>query len=144
MTPKARNGPVEQMRVLLVAHRSARQQRIQTFNQLRHLAFCAPEPIRIRFKDPYRTGLVAEAAGMRPRKGSDEVVFTTNSVIRNLARASLGSTMRCATSTPPQLHRRSRTPACDPRNVTSVMLPAGVWPAVALTEVSLMSTNATR
>ncbi len=49
--PKHRNGPVEQMRVLLVARRSARQQRIQTLNQLRHLVLTAPEPIRIRFKD---------------------------------------------------------------------------------------------
>ena len=36
VTPKSRNGPVEQMRVLLVARRSARAQRIQSLNQLRH------------------------------------------------------------------------------------------------------------
>jgi transposase len=53
VTPKSRNGPVEQMRVLLVARRSARAQRIQTLNQLRHLVFCAPETIRSRFKDRY-------------------------------------------------------------------------------------------
>ena len=64
--PKAGNGPVEQMRVLLVARRSARQQRIQTLNQLRHLVLTAPEPIRIRFKDRYKAGLVSEAASMRP------------------------------------------------------------------------------
>jgi transposase len=86
VTPKSRNGPVEQMRVLLVARRSARQQRIQTLNQLRHLVFTAPEPIRARFKDRYKTGLVAEAAKMRPRKGSDPVAYTTNLVIRDLAR----------------------------------------------------------
>jgi len=86
VTPKARNGPVEQMRVLLVARRSARQQRIQTLNQLRHLVFCAPESIRTRYKDRYQTGLVTEAANMRPRKGSNPVIFTTNVVIRNLAR----------------------------------------------------------
>ncbi len=85
-TPKTRNGPVEQMRVLLVARRSARQQRIQTLNQLRHLVFCAPESIRVRFKDRYKTGLVSEAANMRPRKGSDPVAYTTNLVIRSLAR----------------------------------------------------------
>jgi transposase len=45
--PKARNGPVEQMRVLLVARRSARQQRIQSLTQLRHLVLTAPEPIRM-------------------------------------------------------------------------------------------------
>jgi len=85
-TPKSRNGRVEQMRVLLVARRSARQQRIQSLNQLRHLVFTAPEEIRVRFKDRYKTGLVTEAANMRPHKGSDPVVFTTNMVIRNLAR----------------------------------------------------------
>jgi transposase len=84
--PKSRNGPIEQMRVLQVARRSARQQRIQTLNQLRHLVFTAPEAIRVRFKDRYKTGLVAEAAAMRPRKGSDPVAFTTNTVIRDLAR----------------------------------------------------------
>ncbi len=86
VTPKSRNGPMEQMRVLLVARRSARTQRIQTLNQLRHVVFTAPEPIRVRFKDRYKTGLVTEAANMRPRMGSDSVVFTTNVVIRNLAR----------------------------------------------------------
>jgi len=83
--PKTRNGPVEQMRVLLVAKRSARAQRIQTLNQLRHLVFCGPEPIRVRFKDRYKTGLITEAARMRPRPGSDPVLFTTNVVIRSLA-----------------------------------------------------------
>jgi transposase len=86
VTPKTRNGPMEQMRVLLVARRSARQQRIQTLNQFRHLVFCAPEPIQVRFKDRYKAGLVAEAAKMRPRKGSDPVLFTTNTVIQTLAR----------------------------------------------------------
>ena len=86
VTPKSRNGPVEQMRVLLVARRSARTQRIQTLNQLRHLVFTAPEPIRVRFKDRYKTSLVTEAANMRPRIGSDPVAFTTNTVIRDLAR----------------------------------------------------------
>ena len=84
--PKTRNGPVEQMRVLLVARRSARRQRIQTLNQLRHLVFCAPEEIRVRFKDRYKRGLVTEAAAMRPRPGSDPVTYTTNLMIRNLAR----------------------------------------------------------
>ncbi len=86
VTPKSRNGPVEQMRVLMVARRSAREQRIQSLNQLRHLVFTAPESIRIRFKDRYKTGLVTEAANMRPNQGSDPVIYTTNLMIRNLAR----------------------------------------------------------
>ena len=74
--PKTRNGPVEQMRVLLVARRSARQQRIQTLNQLRHLVLTAPDEIRVRFKDRYKTGLVTEAAAMRPRNPDDLLIGT--------------------------------------------------------------------
>jgi transposase len=55
-------------------------------NQLRHLVFTAPDEIRVRFKDRYKTGLVSEAAAMRPRKGNDPIVHTTNVVIRGLAR----------------------------------------------------------
>ena len=84
--PKTRNGPVEQIRVLMVARRSARQQRIQSLNQLRHLVFTAPEEIRVRFKGRYKTSLVTEAANMRPNQGSDPVIYTTYLVIRNLAR----------------------------------------------------------
>jgi len=86
VTPKSRNGPVEQIRVLMVARRSAREQRIQTLNQLRHLVFTAPEGIRTRFKDRPKMGLITEAANMRPHKGSDPVTYTTNLVIRNLAK----------------------------------------------------------
>jgi len=86
VTPKSRDGAVEEMRVLLVARRSGREQRIQTLNQLRHLVFCAPEEIRVRFKDRPKRGLVTEAANMRPRKGSDPVTYRTNLVIRGLAR----------------------------------------------------------
>ena len=39
VTPKTRNGRVEQMRVLLVVRRSARQQGIQSLNQLRQVTF---------------------------------------------------------------------------------------------------------
>jgi transposase len=97
VVPKSRNGPMEQMRVLLVARRSARQQRIQTLNQLRQLVFTAPEPIRVRFKDRYQRGLITEAAKMRPRKGSDPVTFTTNTVIRNLAKRIQGLTAEMRT-----------------------------------------------
>jgi transposase len=86
VTPKTRNGPVEQMRILMVARRSARSQRIETLNQLRHLVFTGPEEVRSRFKDRPKTGLVTEVARMRPRKGSDPVLFTTQTTMRGLAR----------------------------------------------------------
>ncbi len=96
VTPKSRDGQVEEMRVLLVVRRSAREQRIQSLNQLRHLVFTAPEEIRVRFKDRPKTGLVSEAANMRPRKGSDPIAYRTNQVIRNLAKRiqSLNTEMR--------------------------------------------------
>jgi transposase len=75
VTPKTRNGPVEQIRILLVARRSARSQRIETLNQLRHLVFTVPEEVRARFKDRPKTGLVSEVAKLRPRKGSDPVLY---------------------------------------------------------------------
>ncbi len=86
VVPKWRNGSVEQMRMLMVARRSARSQRIETLNQLRHLVFTGPEPVRVRFKDRYKTGLVTEVAKLRPRKGSDPVLFTTQVTMRGLAR----------------------------------------------------------
>ena len=84
--PKTRNGPVEEIRILLVARRSARSQRIETLNQLRHLIYTGPETVRSRFKDRYKTGLVSEVAKLRPRKGSDPVLFTTQVTMRGLAR----------------------------------------------------------
>ena len=86
VTPKRRDGTVEQIRVLMIAHRSARMQRNQTLNQLRQIVFTGPEEVRVRFKDRYKTGLVSEVAAMRPRKGSDPVTYTTYVVMRGLAR----------------------------------------------------------
>ena len=86
VTPKRRDGAVEQMRVLMIARRSARMQRNQTLNQLRQVVITGPDEIRVRFKDRYKTGLVSEAARMRPREGSDPVTYTTYVVIRSLAR----------------------------------------------------------
>ena len=57
VTPKWRDGTVEQMRVLMIARRSARMQRNQTLNQLRQVVICGPDEVRARFKDRYKTGL---------------------------------------------------------------------------------------
>ena len=86
VTPKTRNGPVEQIRILLVARRSARSQRIETLNQLRHLVYTGPETVRSRFKDRYKTGLITEVAKLRPRKASDPILYTTQVTMRGLAR----------------------------------------------------------
>jgi len=86
VVPKTRNGPVEQIRILMVARRSARSQRIETLNQLRHLVFTGPEQVRARFKDRPKTGLVTEVAKLRPRIGSDPVLYTTMVTMRGLSR----------------------------------------------------------
>jgi len=86
VTPKTRNGPVEQIRILMVARRSARSQRIETLNQLRHLIYTGPETVRSRFKDRPKTGLISEVAKLCPRKGSDPVLYTTHMTMRGLAR----------------------------------------------------------
>ena len=84
--PKLRDGPMEQMRVLLVARRSARDQRIQTLNQIRQLVFTAPGPIRERFVARPQVSMLTEMAKMRPRVSSDPVSYVTLCTIRNLAR----------------------------------------------------------
>src|SRR5680860_185155 len=84
--PKLRNGPVEQMRILAVARRSARDQRIQTLNQIRHLVFCAPGAIRERFVGRYQVTMLKEMAALRPRPGADQIGYVTLTTLRDLAR----------------------------------------------------------
>ena len=47
---KTKDGNVEAIRALVVAKRSARDTKIKTFNQIRHLGFTAPEEIRQSLK----------------------------------------------------------------------------------------------
>ena len=70
---------MEQIRVLMMARRSAREQRIQSLNRMRHLVslFLSRSGSD---KDRYKTGLVSEAANMGPNKGSDPVTYPTNVV----------------------------------------------------------------
>ena len=46
---KSKDGPVEAIRALLVARRSARNYRISSLVQMRHLVITAPQPLRERF-----------------------------------------------------------------------------------------------
>jgi transposase len=70
VTPNRRDGTVEQMRVLMIARRSARRQRNQTLNQLRQIVSTGPDEIRARFRDRYKTGLVSMA--MWPNNGETD------------------------------------------------------------------------
>ena len=63
---KSKDGPVEAIRVLVIAKRSARQARVKAIAQMRHLGFTAPEQLHCRLKGMTVTALVAECAGLRP------------------------------------------------------------------------------
>ena len=47
---RPRTGPVEAIRVLVVAKRSARQSRVKAIVQMRHLVFTAPDQLHSRLK----------------------------------------------------------------------------------------------
>ena len=83
---KTRDGDVEAIRALVVAKRSAKSSKIQAMNQIRHLGFCAPDEIRQSLHGVSRRLLAKTAAGMRPRAGTDPVVFATKTALRTLGR----------------------------------------------------------
>ncbi|MEX2134813.1 MAG: transposase, partial [Acidimicrobiia bacterium] len=82
-SPKARNGNVEAIRVLMIARRSAVDTRIETLNQLRHVVFTATPEIRAKFTGLSAIALVNKAAALRPRE-EDQVRYTTLVTIRAL------------------------------------------------------------
>jgi transposase len=83
---KSGTGPVEGLRALLVAKRSARSIRIRTTGQLRHLVITAPEDLRVQLAGLTTKALVSRAAGLRPRAGNDPVRHATKTAIVTLAR----------------------------------------------------------
>jgi transposase len=84
--PKDRDGNVEAIRVLMVARRSAVDERIQILNQIRHICFCATDEIRTRFEDLSPKALLNATSTLRPRQGDDVVRYTTLIVLRELGR----------------------------------------------------------
>jgi transposase len=80
------DGPVEAIRALSVVKRSCREERIRTKNQIRHLAFCAPDELREATKSLSRSRLAAETARWRPRPGADPVLFATRFAMATLGR----------------------------------------------------------
>jgi transposase len=84
--PKGRDGAVEAMRVLCVAKRSARNQRISALCQLRHLGFTAPDELRIQLHGLSTNALVAKTVGLRPTSTTDVVLSMTKLALRELGR----------------------------------------------------------
>jgi transposase len=83
---KTKDGNVEAIRALVVARRSARDTKIKTMNQIRHLGFTAPEEIRQALHGVSRQLIAKKAAGMRPNPSGDPVVFATKMALRTLGR----------------------------------------------------------
>ena len=82
---KTKDGPIEAIRVLVVAKRSARQARGKAIVQMRHLGFTAPEQLHCRLKGLSVTGLIAESAKLRPTQSSDPVTAATKASLSSLA-----------------------------------------------------------
>ena len=83
---KSRDGNVEAIRVLMVARRSARNMRVKTLCQIRHLCITGPDELRQRLQPLSAIMLPREAATMRPRAGGDIVAYATKLAVRTLAR----------------------------------------------------------
>lgn len=105
--PKQRDGNVEAIRVLQIARRSAVEERIQILNQMRHICFCADDEIRDRFHAMSPRMTITEAANLRPRKNTDDIVrYTTLMRPGRTCAASLRSR-----------HRRARQSGTDSTGV---------------------------
>jgi transposase len=83
---KSRDGNVEAIRALVVAKRSAKSTKIKTLNQIRHLGFTAPEEIRQPLQGLTAKMVARQAAAMRPRAGTDPVIYATKTALRTLGR----------------------------------------------------------
>ena len=83
---KTRDGNVEAIRALVVAKRSAKSTKVKSLNQIRHLGFTAPEPIRQSLHGLSPRMVALRCAGMRPRDGSETVTFATKTALATLGR----------------------------------------------------------
>jgi len=83
--PKRRNGPVEAIRALRVARRSAIKARSQAAHQLHCLVTTAPDPIRDRLRQLQLPALVESCARSRPG-AARTAAHATRFALRMLAR----------------------------------------------------------
>ena len=83
--PKAGDGPIEMLRVLQAARRSAIKARTQAANQLHALVVTAPDSLRTRLRGLSRPRLVATAAAFRPRLPLTSTMTATQLALKSLA-----------------------------------------------------------
>jgi transposase len=83
-TPKTADGPVEALRFLLTARRSAMKARVAAQVQIKSLLITAPNSIRARYQGLTDTALIRALAAW-PADDGDVVAVTTRTVLRSLA-----------------------------------------------------------
>ena len=109
--PKTRNGPVEAIRMLTVARRSAVKARTQGHNQIHGLLVTVPEALKDHLSGRRGGALSDACARLRPATTADAVTAAAKTALRSLARrhqalsaeiAALNSELRarCAAANP--------------------------------------------
>ncbi len=83
--PKSGNGPVEAIRMLTMAHRSAIKARTQVINQLHALVVTAPDQVKHQLRGLSPQARVNVCAGFRPGDGDTTITYAKH-VLRLLAR----------------------------------------------------------
>jgi transposase len=84
-TPKSRTGPIEAIRTLRVARRSAIKARSQAAHQLHSLVSTAPDELRDQLRGLRLGELVEHAARLRPGDPADPIQ-ATKAALRSIAR----------------------------------------------------------
>ena len=89
-TPKAHDGIIEAIRVLLVAHTSTMRALQKAGARIRSLTITAPEALRIELANLTTPARAARAARMRPGDDPSDVATATRTALRLLGRQYLG------------------------------------------------------
>jgi transposase len=85
-TAKVRTGSVESIRVLRVARRSAKHQRITALNQMRALVSTAPDALRASLHGLTVVKLIDKTKNLRPAADLTDPLNATKFALRQLAR----------------------------------------------------------
>ena len=83
--PKAGDGPIEMLRMLQAARRSAIKARTQATNQLHALVVTAPDTLRTRLRGLSRARLVATPVAFRPRLPLTSTMAASQLALKSLA-----------------------------------------------------------
>jgi transposase len=92
-TPKQRGGPIDALRTLRVARRSAVQHRATAMRQLKALLITAPDTLRAQLRDLPDAALIRTCAALRPAVGDPldlavaEPLTASKVALRSLARS---------------------------------------------------------